>query len=85
MHNHSTLANTLRPRQNGRNYADDISKCIFLNDNVYIFIKISLNFVPKGLIDNIPALVQMMAWHCPGSKPWSEPMLAKFTDTYMLY
>ena len=25
---------TLRPRQNGRNFADDISKCIFLNENV---------------------------------------------------
>ena len=23
-------------------------------------------FVPKGPINNIPALVQIMAWHCPG-------------------
>ena len=49
--------NTLRPRQNGRHFADDISKCIFLNENVWIPIEISLKFVPKGPIDNILALV----------------------------
>ena len=40
--------NTLRPRQNGHHFADDIFKCIFLNENVLIAIKISLKFVPKG-------------------------------------
>ena len=49
--------NTLRPRQNGRHFADDIFKCIFLNENVWIPIKISLKFIPKGPIKNIPALV----------------------------
>ena len=49
--------NTLRPRQNGRHFADDIIKCIFLNVNVWIPIKISLKFVRKGPINNIPALV----------------------------
>ena len=49
--------NTLRPRQNGRHFADDILKCIFLNENVWIPIEISLKFVPMGPIDNIPALV----------------------------
>ena len=49
--------NTLRPRQNGRHFADDIFKRIFLNENVFISIKISLKFVPKGQINNIPALV----------------------------
>ena len=49
--------NTLRPRQNGRHLADNIFKCIFLNENVWIPIEISLKFVPKGPIDNIPALV----------------------------
>ena len=38
--------NTLRPRQNGRHFADDIFECIFLNENVCIPIKISLKFVP---------------------------------------
>ena len=30
------LFNTLRPRQKGRHFADDILKCIFLNENVWI-------------------------------------------------
>ena len=32
-------------------------------------------FVPKGSIDNISALVQILAWRRPGNKPMSEPML----------
>ena len=34
-----------------------IFKCIFLNENILISIKISLKLVPKGRINNIPALV----------------------------
>ena len=49
--------NTLRPRQNGHRFANDIFKRIFLNENVRISIKISLKF---GLINNNPALVQIM-------------------------
>ena len=67
--------NTLRPRQNGRRFADDIFKRIFLNENVRISIKISLKFAPKGPINNIPALVQIMAWRRSGDKPLSEPMM----------
>ena len=67
--------NTLRPRQDGRHFADDIFKCIFLNENVSIAIKISLKFVPKGPINNNLALVQIMAWRRPGDKPLSEPMM----------
>ena len=37
--------------------ADDIFKCIFLNEAVRYLTKTSLEFVPKGLIDNNPALV----------------------------
>ena len=69
------VLNTLRPRQNGRHFADDIFKYIFLNANVWIPITISLKFVPEGPIDNIPALVQIMAWRRPGDKPLSEPMM----------
>ena len=61
--------NTLKPRQNGHDFADDIFKCIFLNENVLILMKCSLMFVPKGPINNIPALVQQMAWRHPGDKP----------------
>ena len=60
---------------NGRHFADDIFKCIFLNENVWIPIKIALKFVPKGPINNIPALVQIMVWRRPGDKPLSEPMV----------
>ena len=67
--------NTLRLRQNGRRFADDTFKCTFLNENVRISIKISLKFVPKGPINNNPALVQIMAWRRSGDKPLSEPMM----------
>ena len=64
--------NSLRPRQSRRHFADDIFKCIFSNEYVWIPIKISLKFVPKGPINNIPELVQIMAWRRPGDKPLSE-------------
>ena len=67
--------NTLRPRQNGHYFADDIFKGILLNENVLISIKISLKFILKGPINNIAALVQVMAWRRPGDKPLSEPMM----------
>ena len=60
--NYSSMAylpppfNTLRRRQNGLHFADDIFKYIFLNENVWIPTKISLKFVPKARINNIPAL-----------------------------
>ena len=38
-------------------------------------IKISLKFIPKVPINNIPALVQIMAWRRTGDKPLSEPMM----------
>ena len=65
--------NTLRPRH----FADDILKSIFFNENVWILIQISLEFVPKGPINNVPALVQIMAWRRPGDKPLSEPMIVR--------
>ena len=68
--------NTLRPRQNGCHFADNTFNHIFVNENVRISIKFSLKFVPKGPINNIPALVQIMAWRRPGDKPLSEPVMA---------
>ena len=56
------VLNTLRPRQNGRYFADDIFKCIFFNENIWISLQISLKFVPKVQITNISALVQRMVW-----------------------
>ena len=46
-------------------------------ENVRISIEFSLKFVSKGPINNIPALVQIMAWRCSGDKPLSEPMMVR--------
>ena len=66
--------NTLRPRLDARHFAN-IFKCILLNGNLWISLKISLKFVLKVLINNIPALVQIMARRRSGDKPLSEPMM----------
>ena len=69
--------NILGSRQDGRHFPGDILKCIFLNENVWTLITISLTFVPKGPNNIIPALVQIMAWRQPGDKPLSEPMMVR--------
>ena len=77
------IINTLRSTQNGCHFVDDIFKCIFMNEKFDIIIDISLKFVPKGSINNSPALVQKMAW-CPlGDKPLPEPMPTQFTGASM--
>ena len=73
--------NTLRPRQDGRHFPD-ILKCIFLNENVWISLTISLKCVRKVRFNNIPSLVQIMAWRRPGDKPLSEPM-SVFVPTHI--
>ena len=66
--------------QNGRHFTDDIYRWICFTENIFILIKISLKFVPKGPVDNNPALVQIMACHQIGDKPLSESMLTHFTS-----
>ena len=59
----------------------DISqtRCGFLDAfswmEIYEFRLIFHTSLPKGSINNIPALVQIMAWRRPGDKPLSEPMM----------
>ena len=65
------------------NLADDIFNRIFLNENVWISIKISRKFVPISPIDNKRALVQVLAWRRTGDKPLPEPMSTQFIDAYM--
>ena len=67
--------NTLRLRKNCCHLPEDILKCIFLNENIWISLNISLKFVPKDWINNILALVQMMAWRRLDDKPLSDPMI----------
>ena len=45
------------PGENGRYFANNIFKCIFMNEKFCILIKILLKFVPKGLINSNTALV----------------------------
>ena len=61
--------NSLRPRQNGSHFADDVLKRIFMNENVWISLKTSLKFAPKVPINNIPALV------LAGATPLSGPVM----------
>ena len=58
--------------------ADDIFKCIFMNENDGIPFQISMKFVPRNPIDNKPASIQEIAWRRIGNKPLPEPMM-----TYM--
>ena len=71
------------PRQIGRHFPNRIFKCIILNESVLVAIKMSQKFVCKGQIDNIPILVQIVAWRQKGDKPLPEQMLTLFTSAYM--
>ena len=61
--------NTLKQRQNGRHFPDGICKYIFLNEIVWISLKISLKIAPEVRIEysRIGRLV--------GVKPLSEPII----------
>ena len=70
--------------QFGANYfLSYIFICIFVNEKFCILIRITLKFVPKGLFDNMSALVQVKGWRITGDKPLPEPMVTQFTDAYM--
>ena len=74
-HNESKLSNLTHW---SRDKMDATSQTTW-NENVWIPITISLKCVPKGPINNIPALVQIMACHRPGDKPLSEPMMVSLS------
>ena len=58
---------------------DDIFRLISSYESSLISIQISLKFVPKGLINNMPSLVQTLAWRRIDDKLLSEPMMVSFT------
>ena len=63
--------------QSGRHFADNLFRCIFVNEMFCILIKISLKFVPRGLTNNdAPNRRHYL-------KPFSEAMLTRYTDAYM--
>ena len=47
----------ISPGQNGRHFADDIFRYIFVNEKFCSLIKTSPKFVPQGPFENNPALV----------------------------
>ena len=57
-------------------------RCIFLNENATISIKISLKLVPKDSINDIPSMVQIMVWRWPSDKPLSEPVMFDYQHIY---
>ena len=58
----------------------------FLKRKCTFFTTISLNFVLNGPINNILALVRIMAWRRPGDKPLSEPMVVSLlTHIYVTW
>ena len=63
--------------------ADNAFNCIFLNENYRILIWISLKFALKSLIENKPALIQVISGCQTGDKPLPDLMLTQFTDTHM--
>ena len=66
----------LNLRWNGQSFRRRQIQTYFLQwKNVRSSIKISLKFVPKSPINNIPTFVQIMAWCRPGDKPLSEPVI----------
>ena len=60
--------NTLKLQQNVPYFTDNIFQCIFLNENFWSLNTISLKYVSEGPIDNMVALVQIMAWCWSGDK-----------------
>ena len=64
----------------GQHFADDIFKCIFLNEKFSVLPWISLKFVSKNVVDDMAVLIQVMAWCLFSTKPLPEPMLIKMDD-----
>ena len=60
-----------------------IFKWIFWHEHLSIANEISLKCIPFGLIDNLAALVQIMARRWTGDKPLYDSMVDSFTDAYM--
>ena len=74
----------MRLEQNGQHLAHSILKCIFLKETNH---KDFTEDIPEGPMDNMSALINVIlviAWRrIAGAKPWPEPMMAQFTDTYV--
>ena len=80
---YNCVINSSPPGENGRHFAGDIFRCIFVNETFCILIKISLKFVPKDPNDNTTALIWKMAWGQIVNKPLPEPTLTQIPDAIL--
>ena len=71
-----TSINTMKSKQNGRQFVDDTFKLIFLNKIKSTFIQISQKYVPKSSINNNLVSIQIMASRRIGDTPLIESMVA---------
>ena len=77
----SPSLNTLRLRQNGHHFADNILKIIFSNKNSVFFFNWNFTEISSwGFNWQISSLVQIMAWCWIGDKPLSEPIMGLFIN-----
>ena len=65
--------NASPPGHNGRHFAEDNFRSIFVNKKIRSLIKNSLKIVPRVPTHKNPALVLIMGWCRIGDKPLSEP------------
>ena len=69
--------NTLRPRQMAAIFQTTFWNGFSWMKMFEYRLKFHWSFFPGGPINNIPTLVQVMAWRRPGDKPLSEPMMVR--------
>ena len=62
-------------------FSDDFS--LMKKKRTLIKTSLYINLVPKGQIDNNPALVLIIAWRRKEGNPLSEPMPTQFTNACM--
>ena len=64
-----------KPQITWTNYVESIW-CVNLLPEIFVLIPWgSMTYLYMGPINDIPALVQILAWRRPGDKPLSEPMM----------
>ena len=78
----SGLLDSSSPEWNGHHFADYSFKYIFIKEIFRSSILISLEFVPKGQIDNNSTIfsIQVLAWRRAGEKPLSEAMQSHIVE-----
>ena len=76
----------LRLIQNGRHFDDGMLKWILLKGNCRNLVQILMKmFFPVAPVNNMTALVNLMAWHCTGDKRLSEPIRGSPANWCIIY